>query len=288
VRRGTSRLGAFLLLSRPHFLLGGVVLFALGALAAIEVDVGAYLWGQLMVTSTQLTAHYANEYADFEADRLVEHRTVFSGGSGVLVSGRLAPAVALRAAMVASGVALVGVVVFAFRSPLVAVLGLAALAVSWTYSLRPLRLLGTGSGEVVTSLVVGGVLPVVGASTQGLALRADLWWSIAVLVPTHVGMMIAFELPDLDSDRRAGKRVLAVRLGRKAVTAVMLGAWGVAVGLLLVAPIAGVPAPAALVVALLAAMSLLASRRNAFNLATAAAVGVLVVTSLLLLMARIG
>jgi 1,4-dihydroxy-2-naphthoate octaprenyltransferase len=283
-----ARLGAFLLLSRPHFLLGGVVLFALGALPAVEIDLTAYLWGQLMVTSTQLVAHYANEYADFEADRLVEHRTVFSGGSGVLVSGGLTPAVALRAAVVASGVALVGVVVFAFRSPLVAVLGLAALGVSWAYSVEPLRLLGTGSGEVVTSLVVGGVLPVVGASTQGLALRADLWWSIAVLVPAHIGMMIAFELPDLDSDRRAGKRVLAVRLGPAAATAVMLGAWGLAVGLLLVAPIAAVPAVAAPAVAVLAALSLFATHRHAFNLATVAAVGVLVVTSLLLLMARIG
>lgn len=283
-----ARLGAFLLLSRPHFLLGGVVLFALGALPAAEIDLTAYLWGQLMVTSTQLVAHYANEYADFEADRLVEHRTVFSGGSGVLVSGRLAPAVALRAAFVASGVALVGVVVFVFTAPLVAVLGLIALGVSWAYSVEPFRLLGTGSGEVVTSLVVGGVLPVVGASTQGLALRADLWWSIAVLVPAHIGMMIAFELPDLDSDRRAGKRVLAVRLGPAAATAVMLVAWGLAVGLMLVAPIAGVPAPAAPAVAALAALSLFASRRSAFNLATVAAVGVLVVTSLLLLMARIG
>lgn len=271
-----SRVGAFLLLSRPHFLLGGVVLFALGALPAVDVDLTAYLWGQLMVTSTQLAAHYANEYADVEADRLVEHRTVFSGGSGILVNGRLNPAVALRAALVASGVALVGVVVFAFTYPLVAGLGLIALAVSWSYSVRPFRLVGTGFGEVVTSLVVGGLLPVVGAATQGLPLRADLWWSIAVLVPAHLGMMIAFELPDLDSDRRAGKRVLAVRLGPTAATAVMLASWVVAVGLLLASLIPGVPAPAALVVAAVAALSLFASRRGSFNLATAGAVGVLV------------
>jgi 1,4-dihydroxy-2-naphthoate octaprenyltransferase len=281
-------LGAFLLLSRPHFLLGGVVLFALGALAAVEVDVATYVWGQLMVTATQLAAHYANEYADVEADRLVEHRTVFSGGSGVLVSGRLSPVVALRAAVVASGVAMLGAMVFAFRAPLVAVLGLIALGVSWSYSMRPLRLLGTGFGEVATSLVVGGVLPVVGAATQRLPVRPDLWWSIAIIVPAHIGMMIAFELPDLDSDRRAGKRVLAVRIGRKAAIAVMLVTWVLAVGLLLFAPIPGVPASAAPVVALVVALALWASRRGSFNLATVAAVGVLVVTSLLLLTARIG
>lgn len=265
-----------------------MVLFALGALPAVEIDLTAYLWGQLMVTSTQLAAHYANEYADFEADRLVEHRTVFSGGSGVLVSGRLAPAVALRAAMVASVVALVGVVMFVFSAPLVSLLGLIALGVSWSYSVRPLRLLGTGFGEVATSLVVGGVLPVVGAATQSLPLRSDLWWSIAIIVPAHIGMMVAFELPDLESDRRAGKRVLAVRIGPAAATAVMLATWVLVVGLLLAAPIPGVPAAGALVVALMAALSLWASHHGWFNLTTVAAVGVLVVTSLLLLMARIG
>lgn len=281
-------MGAFVLLSRPHFLLGGGLLFALGALRAVEIDGAAYLWGQLMVTATQLTAHYANEYADVEADRLVENRTVFSGGSGVLADGRLNAAVALRAAVVTSGLALAGVLVFADRSPLVALLGVVALAVSWSYSVRPLRLLGTGFGEVATSVVVGGVLPVVGASTQGVAPAAGLWWSIAILIPAHIGMMIAFELPDLDSDRRAGKRVLAVRLGSTATTAVIGLNWLLALGLLVAAPVGRVPLVGALVVAGLAALSLFALHRSAFNLATVAAVGVLVVTSLLLLMARIG
>jgi hypothetical protein len=57
------------------------------------------------------------------------------------------------------------------------------------------------------------------------------------------------------------------------------------VGLLLVVPIAAVPAVAAPAVAALAALSLFASRRRAFNLATVAAVGVLVASAGTLLQA---
>lgn len=95
----------FIRLSRPHFLLGGALMFGLGAAIAGRLDVRGYVLGQTMVTAGQVTAHYVNEYADVEADRGVEHRTWFSGGSGVLVEGRLVPAVALRAAIVTSGVA---------------------------------------------------------------------------------------------------------------------------------------------------------------------------------------
>ena len=37
-----------------------------------------------------------------------------------------------------------------------------------------------------------------------------------MLVPVHVAMMLAFEVPDLAADSDSGKRVLAVRLGRSA------------------------------------------------------------------------
>ncbi|MGZ8754615.1 MAG: UbiA family prenyltransferase, partial [Acidimicrobiia bacterium] len=93
-------------------------------------------------------------------------------------------------------------------------LGVAALAISWSYSMPPLRLLGSGFGELAASVVVAGIVPLMGAFSQGGTITGVLWWSIAIVLPLHVAMMLAFELPDLETDAMAGKRVLAVRIGR--------------------------------------------------------------------------
>src|SRR5829696_1130897 len=83
-----SRLLAFVRMSRPHFLVGGFMLYALGALIArwqgYVIDFGLYWIGQLYVTGVQLMTHYLNEYWDVETDRLNQSRTPFSGGSGML------------------------------------------------------------------------------------------------------------------------------------------------------------------------------------------------------------
>ncbi len=206
-------LWAFIRLSRPHFLLGGVLMFGLGAATAARLDVIGYIAGQLMITSGQVTAHYLNEFSDLEADRGVKRRTLFSGGSGVLVEGLLGPEVALGAAKVSTAVAMASAVVLARGSLPAALLGIAALGVSWSYSMPPIRLLGSGWGELVTSTVVAGIVPIIGVFAQGSSPTRLLWWTVVILIPIHGSMMLAFELPDLDTDLRAGKLVLAVRIG---------------------------------------------------------------------------
>jgi 1,4-dihydroxy-2-naphthoate polyprenyltransferase len=213
---------AFIRLSRPLFLLGGVVLLAVGVLDDGSIQVGRWVTAQAMVTLVQLTAHYVNEYADIEADSLVENRTIFSGGSGVLSSGILDPQVAWRAALCTSALAMVPIVILAFDAPQAALLGVVALAVSWTYSMPPLRLLATGFGELFTSITVAGMVPLVGALAMGSGPSPSLWTAMAALVAAHMAMMLIFELPDLDTDRNAGKTVLAVRVGRVATERVVL------------------------------------------------------------------
>ncbi len=235
----TAPVGAFLRLSRPHFLLGGALAFALGAATASGIDTTTYVVGQLMVSAAQLTAHYVNEYADVEADRAITARTWFSGGSGVLVAGTLAPVIALRAAWVSSLLAIGFAAVLGASAPLAAGLGVASLAVSWAYSMPPLRLLQTGFGELATSLVVAGVVPVIGVLTQESAVPAELWCGIAPLVLIHMAMMLAFELPDLASDAASGKRVLAVRIGPTRTLAVIVLLYLLAAALMLAAVASG-------------------------------------------------
>ena len=223
---GIGALLAFVKLSRPHFLLGGVLLFALGSAAAGDISWIDYSLGQAMVGVMQITAHFVNEYADREVDRSVGHRTMFSGGSGVLVLGDLRPEVALWAAWISSTAGVILAIVVAFVSPLAATIGLVTLTVSWIYSMPPIRLLATGWGELATSLVVVVAVPTIGWAVQRAPVNTALWWAAGILLPVHLAMMLAFELPDLESDAAAGKRVLGVRLGearsRRLITTMLL------------------------------------------------------------------
>ena len=234
-----------------------------------------------MVTSMQITAHFVNEYADREVDRTVDHRTLFSGGSGVLVSGDLKPEVALWAAWASTTIGVILAAVVAVGSPLAAGVGLIALAVSWGYSMPPIRLMATGWGELATSLVVVVAVPVIGWAVQQAPANVALWWAAGILLPVHVAMMLAFELPDLESDAAAGKRVLGVRLGEDRssgliaimlVVAVLIAAIAIAVG--------GIAAGAGWAVSagLIPALIMLGAIRNRKHAATTlAAVSTLVV-----------
>ncbi len=190
-------------------------MYGVGVVGGGGTTVARYLLGQLMVTAAQLTAHYVNEYSDVEPDKLVHHRTFFSGGSGVLSTGGHSPATALRAARVSSAVAVLAALAVWLISPLAAVLGLISLLVSWIYSIPPIRLLSTGWGELATSLVVTVLVPLIGVSMTKMSPGSELVWAMAVLLPVHMAMMLVFEIPDAETDRVAGKTVLLVRLGEK-------------------------------------------------------------------------
>ena len=213
------RLWFFAILTRPLFLFGGALLYALGA--AIAADAGApidwshYLLGQLIVTGVQLATHYANEYFDCEADRLIgANRTLFSGGSGVLPSGSIPPKAALDAARVCALIAAVAILAAALFQPAIGVIGALALLGGWFYSAPPVRLVASGFGELATALIVAFLAPLSGVVMQRGPIDARL---VAITLPLallQMAMLIVVELPDLDADARAGKRTLAVRAGR--------------------------------------------------------------------------
>lgn len=215
-------------LSRPHFLLGGALMYAMGVASGTSIAVGTYLLGQAMVTTAQLTAHYVNEYSDVEADRLVVNRTFFSGGSGVLAEESASPRVALRLALISSTITVISVVLVAFISLPAALLGFVALGVSWAYSMPPVRLLSTGWGELATSLVVTIAVPIIGVLITGSVPGRSLLTVSAILLPIHMAMMLVFEIPDLASDRIAAKTVLAVRIGESKTLGVAFALYVVA------------------------------------------------------------
>src|SRR3954468_8082672 len=176
-----GRIVAFLKLGRPKFLIGGFLLFALGAaLAAVQgarIDWLRYAWGQSVITAAQWMTHYSNDYFDLDADRANSTPTRWSGGSRVLVSGALAPRAALAASVVLGAAALIAACLLAARPgtpPLVLPLALLIIVLSWCYSAPPLRLSSRGLGEATTVCVVTLLTPLLGFYVQSGAVRPAL------------------------------------------------------------------------------------------------------------------
>ena len=262
------RLIAFVRLGRPQFLVGGFVLYGLGGALAVAggaaFDPWRYLWGQLVVTATQLMTHYANDYFDLEADRANRTPTRWSGGSRVLTDGALAPVVALRAAQALLLVAAGAAVVLARRvgvGPLL--FSVAMIGLAWGYSAPPLRLCARGLGELTTALVVTLLVPLFGYDLQAGALAAPIFLAAALPCALQFAMLLAIEFPDAAGDAAVGKRTLVVRLGALPSARLYAATTLAAFGALPLLARAGLPARVAAAPVLLAPIAIWQSVRVA-------------------------
>jgi 1,4-dihydroxy-2-naphthoate octaprenyltransferase len=215
-----KNLRLFIRLSRPLFLLGGILLFGLGAAIASylgrPVDLGRYIVGQLLVTLLQMMTQYLNEYFDSPADEHNPTRTLLTGGSGAIGPEGLARNVALYAAVISLGLAATIATASLITSTLPAsiwpILLLAFLG-GFFYSAPPLRLVSSGYGELVASLIVGGLTPAFGFVVQTGEIHRLLLMSTTPLIALGFAMLLVFELPDYATDVKHEKRNLMVRIG---------------------------------------------------------------------------
>jgi 1,4-dihydroxy-2-naphthoate octaprenyltransferase len=161
----------------------------------------------------------------------------YTGGSGFIEAGLLSRVqlgwLALGLAVAAIGL---GAFLAVLRGPGVIVLGTLGLLLGLLYSLPRVQLSARGVGELAVATGLG-VLPVLGAVwLQDGTIDAG---AIAVCLPVSAwvgAILIINEVPDVEADRRAGKRTLVVRWGAPGarllyalLTALALGANLVAV-----------------------------------------------------------
>ena len=241
------------ILGRPFHLLGGMLFYALGMVAAWATGT-PLRWplavtGLLTVLAAQLMNHYSNDYFDLAADQLNMTPTRWTGGSRVLPEGRLPPWSALVAAVMCGGIALVGLWLSVTYSPdpnlSLAVL-LPAILLAWAYNAPPLRLNWRGLGEVSGAILIPGL-----TSLAGFVLQRGAMLALPLLVATPLCLMqfaqlIAANVPDAVGDAAAGKRTLVVRLGLRRAAHLYLMALAFAYALLPLHVVWGLPGPVAL------------------------------------------
>ncbi len=215
----SGKIIAYVRLSRPFFLGGGVVMYGLGVTMALYrgdvFDWWAYLWGQLAVTSIQAMTHFANEYFDLETDRANTSPTFLTGGSRVLPDGDLPPRSALVAAGAACLAAITFIVILAITTPTDSVflfIFAAMLILAWGYSAPPFRFHSRGLGELTATTVMAGLTPVTGYLLQTGTLDGIPFTALIPLACFQLSSMMAVAFPDIESDAATAKNTLVVRL----------------------------------------------------------------------------
>jgi 1,4-dihydroxy-2-naphthoate polyprenyltransferase len=166
----------------------------------------------IVALALQVGVNYANDYSDGVRGVDTPARL---GPTRLVASGLAAPAEVRRAAAVAFAVAAAAGSALAVAVDLrLLLVGAAAIAAAVLYTGGPRPYGYAGLGELAVLLFFGVVATCGSAYVQLGRVPAS---ALAASVPVGLGavaLLLANNVRDLDGDRAAGKRTLAVRLGR--------------------------------------------------------------------------
>ncbi|HXG39807.1 MAG TPA: 1,4-dihydroxy-2-naphthoate polyprenyltransferase [Candidatus Limnocylindrales bacterium] len=201
----------------------------------------------------QVGANLANDVGDFRAgadtaDRLGPPRAAALG----LLSER---ELVVGTAVVLGLAALAGLVLVVHGGPVVLVLGLAAIVAAVTYTAGPWPYGYRGLGEVAV-FAFFGLVAVAGTAYLQLGRWEPLAFAVAVPVGALVtAILVVNNLRDVETDRRAGKRTLAVRLGPAAARVEYAALVGLAYAVPIALVLAGLAGPGVLLALLSAPLA---------------------------------
>src|ERR1044072_1522794 len=170
----------------------------------------AALLGSIFI---QIGTNLSNDYSDARRGADAEDRL---GPVRVTAGGLVPPKQVLMATYVTFGLAVVcGIYLIAIAGIELLFVGVASIAAGVLYTGGPKPYGYEGLGEVFVFLFFGVV-----AVTGSTFVQSETWPREAFVLSVPVGLLAAAILVvnnvrDMDSDKRAGKRTLAVRLGRE-------------------------------------------------------------------------
>ncbi|HUR83945.1 MAG TPA: 1,4-dihydroxy-2-naphthoate polyprenyltransferase [Solirubrobacteraceae bacterium] len=187
-----------------------------GTAVAVERDIfragpfAAALLGALFI---QIGTNLANDYSDAKRGADAEDRV---GPVRVTAGGLVPPRQVLMATYVTFGLAVVCGLYLVYAAGIeLLFVGIASIAAGVLYTGGPKPYGYEGLGEVFVFLFFG-IVAVTGSTFAQL--EDWPWESFVLAVPIGLlaaAILVVNNVRDIDSDRRAGKRTLAVRLGRE-------------------------------------------------------------------------
>jgi 1,4-dihydroxy-2-naphthoate octaprenyltransferase len=229
----------WLMAARLRTLPAAVAPVLVGTSIAVTRDVfrpGAFIAALLGAILIQVGTNLSNDYSDARRGADTEERL---GPMRVTAGGLVPPKTVLLWTYLTFGAAaLCGVYLVVVAGWELLVLGVLSILAGVLYTGGPRPYGYEGLGEVFVFLFFGIVAVAGSAFAQ---LESWPWESFALAVPVGLlvtAILVVNNIRDMDTDRRAGKRTLAVRLGRERARfeyAALL-----AVGFLVLLPIAAI------------------------------------------------
>jgi 1,4-dihydroxy-2-naphthoate octaprenyltransferase len=232
-QRRAQQIFAWLAALRLQFYPMTWIAYTVGALAAgagKPMSMSLYMLGYLALFSLEAATVFLNDWFDFDSDRRNRNAGPFTGGSRVLVDGRLdraAMSKGIGLSILASAAALVALLVAAPAASAGAIAALYAVfaTLALAYTVPPLKLSHRGFGELDVAFTHS-----VGAIIAGYVVQGGGWidsvpWLLAL--PLGVSVLPSILLvgcPDREADQSAGKRTLVVILGKRGATRLAIAA----------------------------------------------------------------
>jgi 1,4-dihydroxy-2-naphthoate octaprenyltransferase len=226
--------------ARPRTLPAAIAPVLVGTAAAIERQgelprVAAFIAALIGSIFIQIGTNLANDYSDAKRGADTVDRL---GPVRVTAAGLVAPRRVLVATWVAFGVAVAaGIYLATVAGWLIIAVGAASIAAGVLYTGGPRPYGYAGLGELFVFLFFG--LVAVNGSYYVQLERLD-WLPFALSVSVGflaTAILVVNNIRDIDTDKRAGKRTLAVRIGRRGArllyVALVVGALFVGLGALL-------------------------------------------------------
>ncbi len=211
-------------LSRPPFHTVGVLPFILGTLLAYRLtsifNPEIFILGISGVIMIMLSTYHSGEYFDYSGDILSSqlHHNQFAGGSRMLLSGKLPPAIALWTSVITFAIAAaIGIILqFVFKTgPYTLVLGALGAFPGFFYSTPPLRLVKRGIGEIFIGFCYGW-LPVASAYYIQTGTIAPIIHLLGIPIGLSIfNVILLNEFPDYEADKATDKKNLLYRMGRQ-------------------------------------------------------------------------
>ena len=203
--------------ARPRTLGAAVAPVLVGTSAAVADADGVRWWrfvaAMVVALALQVGVNYANDYSDGVRGTDRERK----GPLRLTATGTASAHAVRNAAAISFGVAaVVGGVLSLVVDPWLLLVGVLAIAAAVLYTGGPVPLGYIGLGEVLVLVFFGFVATVGSAYVQLERVPAAAWWGSLVVGLLACAILLANNLRDIPTDRIAGKRTLAVRVGAAA------------------------------------------------------------------------